>query len=256
MVRAAHLIAAACLCAHGLVATRAAATGVALDYEVRYGLFEVLEVSATTRLDDGRYETTSTLRTVGIVGLLFPWNASARTNGLRNRDELRPLRHRAEGTYRSARRTVALDYDPTGGIHTQILPPAATDYRDPVPPGLLPGTIDPLTASLAAVELGCHGTLRVFDGRRRYDMTLEEYAPAPVPSERGVYQGTARHCRATIAPLAGFWRPTAQADERPTHLDFWVATPRPDLLAVPVYLELSAPRGTLGVHLTRAEALP
>ncbi len=254
-MRAAWLTVAVVLCAAALAAPRARAGAVALDYEVRYGPFEVLAVSAITRLDDGRYETSSRLRTVGVIGFLFPWEASASTNGVRLSDRLRPLHHRSEGVYRSARRTVALDYDSSGGVAAAIDPPPETDYRDPVPPALVLDTIDPLTASLAAVELGCRGTLRIFDGRRRYDMALEERGMAPVPSDRTPYQGAARHCRATIAPLAGFWRPTANADERPTHLDFWVAAPRPDLLAVPVYLELTAPRGSLAVHLTRAEPL-
>ncbi|MGD9765758.1 MAG: DUF3108 domain-containing protein [Candidatus Binatia bacterium] len=234
----------------------AAPRGVALDYEVRYGPFEVLEVSAITRLDGDRYETSSALRTVGIIGLLFPWSATAATDGRRAGGALRPVRHRSEGTYRESRRTVELDYDETGGVQSRIVPPSDAENRDTVPADMLPGTIDPLTASLAAIERECRGTLNVFDGRRRYDMALEERGLAPVPSDRAVYQGDARHCRANIAPLAGFWRPSARQDERPTHLDVWIAPPRPGLLAVPVYLELSSPRGTLGVHLVRAEPLP
>ena len=48
-MRAAWLTVAVVLCAPGVAAPPARAAAVALDYEVRYGPFEVLAVSATTR---------------------------------------------------------------------------------------------------------------------------------------------------------------------------------------------------------------
>ena len=92
------------------------------------------------------------------------------------------------------------------------------------------------------------GNAAVFDGRRRYDLVLSDLGETTTPPSRH----TPRRARAAlprvIQPLAGFWRSEPRHDERPTQVDYWIASPRPDVIAVPVYLELSAPRGTLAVH--------
>jgi hypothetical protein len=237
-------------------AAAAGAPGAVLDYEVRYGPLQVLALRTTARFDGDRYQATTDVRTVGVVGALFPWRAASDSRGLRDDRAMRPLRFRTAGEYRGTSRLAEIEYQGDAGPRVHILPPAENDDRDPVPAALQQATIDPLTASLAAVSSGCQGTLRVFDGRRRYDLVLNDLGETATPPSRHTrYAGRARHCRALIQPLAGFWRSEPRHDERPTQVDYWIASPRPDLIAVPVYLELSAPRGTLAVHLSAVEAL-
>lgn len=237
--------------------TAAAAPGAVLDYEVRYGPLQVLALRTTARFDGDRYQATTDVRTVGVVALLFPWSAASDSRGVRDDGTMRPLRFRTAGEYRGTHRLAEINYDKDAGPRVHIDPPAENDDRDAVPAALQQATIDPLTASLAAVSSGCRGTLRVFDGRRRYDLVLSDLGETATPPSRHTrYAGRARHCRALIQPLAGFWRSEPRHDERPTQVDYWIASPRPDVIAVPVYLELSAPRGTLAVHLSAVEALP
>jgi hypothetical protein len=230
-------------------------TGAILQYDVRYGPFQIMEMRTTTRLDGDRYQASSDVRTVGLAGVLFPWWASSDSRGMRADGDLRPLRYRTAGEYRGRRRSAELDYA-SGDLRVRIDPPPELDDRDPVPATLQRDTLDPISATLSAVLSGCRGQLRVFDGRRRYDLTLSDLGEADVPASRNAfYSGKARHCRADVQPLAGFWRSEPRHDERPTHVDFWLAAPRPGFLTVPVYLELSAPRGTLAIHLSGAEPL-
>jgi Protein of unknown function (DUF3108) len=238
-------------------AATAAPPGAVLDYEVRYGPLQVLALRTTARFDGDHYQATTAVRTVGVVAMLFPWSAASDSRGVRDDRTMRPLRFRTAGEYRGTHRLAEIDYEGDAGPRVHIDPPAENDDRDPVPAALQEATIDPLTASLAAVSSGCRGTLRVFDGRRRYDLVLRDLGEsATPPSRHTLYAGRARHCRALIQPLAGFWRSEPRHDERPTQVDYWIASPRPDLIAVPVYLELSAPRGTLAVHLSAVEPLP
>jgi hypothetical protein len=235
----------------------AAPAGAVLDYEVRYGPLQVLALRTTARFDGDKYEATTAVRTVGVVAALFPWTAASDSNGTRDDGTMRPQRFRTSGEYRGTQRLAEIDYATGDGPRVHLDPPAERDDRDPVPAELTRSTIDPLTATLTALSSGCQGTLRVFDGRRRYDLVLHDLGETSTPPSRHTrFAGPARHCRATVQPLAGFWRSEPRHDERPTQLDFWIASPRPDLLAVPVYLELSAPRGTLAVHLSAVDALP
>jgi hypothetical protein len=106
------------------------------------------------------------------------------------------------------------------------------------------------------VQSGCRGTLRIFDGRRRYDLSLADQGESDLPAATPVYQGRAQHCQARVTPRTGFWRASEKHDERPAQLDVWIAAPKPDVMPVPVYMQLSGARGTLGFRLSAASALP
>jgi hypothetical protein len=220
------------------------------EYAVRYGPLTILSLRATTQSADGHYRTTTEARTVGLAGIAFPWHASATTEGQLLASGMQPLTHRSSGEYRGQHRSVVIDYSTVGGIVAAIQPAADDDYRDVVPVALQQETVDPLTATLSALASHCHGTVRVFDGRRRYDMQLADLGEVEVPrSLDTIYTGPARRCRSEMQPIAGFWRTGPQHDERPARLDSWVAAPRPDVPVLPVYLELSSQRGTLSIHL-------
>ncbi len=230
---------------------------VALGYDVRWGPLRVLSMQLESEVGGDRYHATTTLKTEGLIGRLFPWRARSESFGRREGATLRPERHRADGTYRSERRVVEIDYQPDGTVRAVITPQPEHDWRAAVPEALQRATIDPLTASLLAVGTECRGRLPVFDGRRRYDLRLEERPPAPVPGARdALYAGPARRCRAVVEAQAGFWRSDPRDSEQPTYLDVWIAAPRADLPVVPVHLELTGARGTLDIVLTAARRLP
>ena len=227
---------------------------VVLQYDVRYGPLTVLAVQARAEVTAAQYRASTEMQTVGVVGLLFPWTSTATSVGLISGPDWRPARHRVEGTYRSTRRLVEIAYGPAGPERALVEPPPADDWRTVVPEELQRGTIDPLTASLAAARAPCDRTLAVFDGRRRYDMHLRPLESAPPPDLiASVDGGSPRGCRATIEALAGFWRTDPRTSETPTYLDFWVATPKADVGPVPVYLYLSGPAGALDIRLTNAD---
>ena len=247
----------ALLAASALLAMPAAAveTRLALDYDFRLGPLRLVEMHTTVDLAEGRYSTEADMRTVGVVGFLFPWTSHAQSSGLRTDNGLRPRLHRAQGTFRGEPRLVEIDYGDEGRISARVEPAASSDWRDAVPPELQQDTVDPLTASLTAMAAGCAGTVRVFDGRRRDDLELADMGDSVVEtSSDQVYSGPARRCRAVVQALGGFWRTDPRQGETPTTLDSWIAVPRPGMLALPVYLELSSARGTLRIHLTAARA--
>jgi hypothetical protein len=234
-----------------LAVAPAAGEPVVLDYDVRFGPLRLVEMRTTATLQGRRYRAVADVRTVGIVATLFPWQSQARTDGWREESSLRPRQHRSEGLYRGERRLVEIDYTKEGAVRTQIEPPPEDDARDSVPLEMQRGTIDPLTATLAVLEADCRGTLRVFDGRRRYDLRLADLGQEVVEHSRHrLYAGPARRCRAIVEALGGFWRDDPRDSETPTTLDYWIARPERALPEVPVYIELAGARGTLRIHLT------
>lgn len=237
----------------GLLAAPAGAADstLALHYDVRYGPLRLLTIQTTSMLGDTHYRMRSEMQTTGPIGYVFPWKARSESEGVRSAGTLRPQRHRSDGRFRGESRVVEIAYADDGEVRARIEPPPENDARDAVPEALQRATLDPLTASLASLLANCSGTLPVFDGRRRYDLRLEELPPAQLEkSRRRLYAGPARRCRATVEARAGFWRTDPRDSETPTTLDFWIAAPSPGVSPVPVYLELSGERGTLTIDLT------
>ena len=255
---AAPLLARATAIALVLPALGAAAAepGKVFDYQMRYGPLPIMSMRVTVDVGADGYQASSDGRTVGLVGVLFPWSAASSSSGVRADGVMRPLRYQSAGEYRGQRRSAELEYDAGGGVRARTDPPPEDDDRDPVPPEMQQSTVDPLTAGINAVLSGCRGTVGVFDGRRRYDLQLSDLGESDTPASRhGLYSGRARHCRAAIQQRAGFWR-SQPRDERPSQIDCWIASPRPGMLPIPVYLELTAPRGTMSVYLADIDPPP
>ncbi len=245
------------ICLLAVAPAAAEDVAVRLQYEVRYGILSLLSLQVATDLDGPRYRSRVRTETQGVVGVLYPWSAQTEAVGVREGVELHPRRHRSEGTYRSERRSVEIDYDDDGSVRSRVEPPPEEDWRHAVPAALQQATIDPITAGLRAVSSNCQGTLPVFDGRRRYDLRLESLGEADLPqSGDRVYAGPTQRCRAQVEALAGFWRVDPRDSEQPTYLDAWIASPRPGMPRVPVYLELTGARGTLKIDLTKADPAP
>jgi hypothetical protein len=237
-----------------LAATADAAPGILLRYDVRWGPLRLLTMETTLQLGTSTYRTSTRLETVGLLDTVFPWRAESSTEGLRS--PLRPRRHRSDGRFRGEIRTVEIAYADDGAVQARVEPPSTEEAREIVPEALRQGTVDPLTATLAALDGGCRGTVPVFDGRRRYDLRLEDRGAATVETGRGMYDGPAQRCHAVVAPLGGFWRDDPREAATPTTLDLFMATPDPTLSPVPVYIELAGQRGTLRIQLVALEAQP
>ncbi|MFN4089684.1 MAG: DUF3108 domain-containing protein [Alphaproteobacteria bacterium] len=190
----------------------AAASGVlALTYDATMVGLPLAAVTATVRPGD-TYHLTGALETRGIVGLFSRWRHEAASIGHVAPDGsgIAGVRHRGDGVSGGEQRFIQLLFDPTQTIVEAAKPdPDARSRSRRVPPDLRHGTLDPLSTFYAlALQLengtGCVGTMRVFDGRHRYDLILSDGPDA-------------LSCRFAYRPLAGFKRdsnPTVDASDR------------------------------------------
>ena len=171
-------------------------------------------LDASIVLDLGRegYTVEVNAQTQGVLGTFFPWQTLARSDGRMNAGEAEPRTHRQTGTWRGKDRAVSLYYDGSGSVLAEVRPPDDPAEREPVPPEMVPGTTDPLSAVLSvagavAVGRGCSETVPVFDGRRRYDLTFQEMGSRNLaPSKYSVFSGAAVQCQVTSKVLAGNWK--------------------------------------------------
>ncbi|WP_455178678.1 DUF3108 domain-containing protein [Azospirillum melinis] len=241
----------------------ASAEPVKATYRVFVGGVTALDVNATLDVAGDRYRIAVSAVTGGTIGRLFSWRTDSESDGHVRGADFRPDSHRQTSLLRGEPRNVTLTYGPQGDVSTSVTPPADKDDREPVPPDLQRGTLDPLTAVLdllfaVGASEGCDRSLPVFDGRRRYDMVFSEVGRRIVdPSRYSIFSGVAQQCRVSYKPVAGyarsssggrFWQRNNPADRPPVNL--WLAPVAAGSPPLPVRLETDSDFGSVVVHLT------
>ena len=230
---------------------------IALAYDIYLGGFLAGMVDLEARLNGTDYMIRSESRTLGILDFLVGFVGQAEVAGKANDAVIRPTRYRTENLWFGNKRFVSNDYLADGTVRSKAQPTAAQDDRVPVPESLTRDTIDPLSASFqaalnAAGKDGCHGTLDVFDGRRRYNVTLTSLGQQHLDGP--FHDGPTQLCRVKRKRIAGFstrvWLPGLKG---PPWMDIWMATLRPGYPPLPLRAEADIGMGAMVVHLVAVD---
>ena len=254
----AALLLAALFCGPAISRTPAR---VRLDYAGFLVDAEVLYARVDVSLADGAgpYRLNLSTGLVGTLGQLYPFHLLASSQGRVAEPEPLPLRYSSEFTLFETRQTMTLTYGAHGVVRLADDPPTE-EGQIAKARGLLAGTIDPLSAALAvAQEVArtgrCQGELHVFDGARRYDLSLYP-APDGLPIPRlGVQvQATPIACDAALTLISGFPEDPVNSGMYPKTARFWLA---PNLAGpLPALLRLEADSGLGHIHLDLRDVLP
>ncbi|SMH58517.1 DUF3108 domain-containing protein [Azospirillum agricola] len=248
----------------GASAPARAAEPLAATYRLHIGGLAVLDIVATLEMGDQSYRMEVKAQTEGFLNRLFPWQTVSRSDGAVRGGRLVPAHHSQSSVFREKPRSVTLEYDGQGNVAATVLPTPQEDGREPVPDAERQATYDPLSAFLTVLAASARGeactrSLPVFDGRRRYDMQFQDVGPRLVGASRySIFSGTARQCRVSYRPVAGyartapgngFWQRNGAAAERPP-ADLWLAPVVPGQPPLPVRLETDSDLGAVVIHLT------
>jgi hypothetical protein len=237
---------------------------VALSYDVYLGGLDIFtfDVDMTLRPDGYRVDAAGGTR--GMVGWLYSWTTKLSAEGLDRDGRIEPRRYVVESDWQGNRRTVHLGFAGGGRYRLQRDPPPESDpdIDSRLPDSLPGGTVDPLSLGIAAAralqETGrCDQTVPVFDGQRRYDLTVKHVDQAVLPPNGySIYHGPAVRCSFSVKRISGFrksWRSARRLDASsappPT---IWMARIRPDLPPVPVRYDGAIALGSIVIHLTKA----
>ena len=239
----------------------------ALRYDVYAGGFRALNASLVMDLDKKAYDMALKAETQGFIGTLFPWKATFNTAGHANtKGALIPTIHTERSSWREKVSFKEMSYGPTGKIlktTTQSNGKTTTD-RD-INDVLSGRAVDVLTGALTMLQTAnknqkCTGKFPVFDGKRRYNITLSDNGTEILPPSRySSFQGEAMRCTITVEPVAGFvakdakrgWMAvqnhTAERNKPPI---LWLARMKETGQVVPVRMEIASTYGSVVAHLS------
>ena len=233
------------------------ASTVQLVWQVYLGGFNLGNVGIKSSFSGNTYSAVSRLKTAGVVNSFYEAVIDAESVGVVNGGYLRPEKYDSNTVNEKKSQKVGLSYS-SAGIQLSSDPPYNTN-RFPVTEQQKQDTLDPLSGlvfSLSGISHSankpCGETVRVFDGRRRYDIEVTFQANDKVKTDGG-YSGPAVRCKIVYKQIAGF-KPNLNKGRPLPVITAWFAAMESDSggpvkrFMVPVKIMSETPYGVALAH--------
>jgi hypothetical protein len=217
-------------------------------------LNSTISVPAGVKPGDGAYSIAAEIATSGNLAMLYPFSQSLQAAGALKGDAAKPARYQSTMRILSKQEQVTLTYAPNGAVGIAAVP-LTRQAQQAQQQGYAHGTIDPASLVIAiattfAKSGSCDGVHQVFDGARRYDLTLKQSAYADLDAmPNSYYVGSATECTATPELVAGFQQSALNASLYPQAATLWLAPALQDFPAVPVRILAQSAFGEMTLEL-------
>lgn len=196
-------------------------------YEFFVGGFRIAEVALSASANDSNYVARSNVVTRGVLEVLLRGRSASQASGTRGAfGQLVPTGYSTQYSSRTGDQTTRIGYDGTSPSSV-VFEPQATDSEDHAGISERAGSLDPLSAALAALmptkatDL-CNRTIPIFDGKRRFDIIFLPPDPArfddSAPSPK--WSKPLTRCLGVYERISGFGKESLQ-NQRYFPFDIW-----------------------------------
>ncbi len=218
---------------------------------------------------DGRYRMQFGAEAVGIARLGNHTTIAWETRGRMTKGALQPEIFEQANTFRRQTRRITLDYPGSIGAAAlrsvvmpavSVVPPESPGKRPPVPDALKADTLDPLSATFAAVAMApdataCRFAAQVFEGLRRTDVRLDHEGTEHAPVRGAGLDRESLVCLLHAKRLAGYEEKHFRQNPEPLPpAKLWVAKHADSGLWLPVQLRFESSYGPIYARLVRLES--
>ena len=170
---------------------------------------QVGELTWAVDFTDNSYLASASGKASGVLSVLVKGEGSVSSRGTLGNGRLVPVSAHSEVSDEDGSYEVRMTFDNGGLKHFENHGAPAPKDVVRMLPEYLRNVADPLSAMLirydanAFAPANCGRTLRIFDGRRRYDLALTYKRVDSLPKVRG-YAGRALVCNVVLHPIAGY----------------------------------------------------
>lgn len=207
-----------------------------VDMIARVGPFELARGGFDVNLTNSSYSANTNYHTSGIAASVKQNSGTASSRGVVTNGSLRPRGYVNQETS-GRRRRVTMTYN--GGAPDVSVVPAYGSMGDPAATQAQKNnTLDPVTGLMElALVTGrdrnqpCGGTVRIFDGKRRYDISTQFVRMTTTSTP--AYNGPVAYCTGTYTEIAGFKAKT-NGESGTIPLELWLANVNNSGVSVPV----------------------
>jgi hypothetical protein len=187
---------------------RAAAVNMRAHYEIYMTRVRVGEIVWAFYFADQTYQTSANGKASGVFSVLISGEGSVSAHGIVSGGKLQPTKVATTVIDDDGRVDVQMTLDAGEVKHIDDHGPPPSAGRVRVAPARLHQVTDPLSGMLVPVgsdafaRANCDRTLRIFDGRRRYNLALSYKRLDQMDVARG-YSGKVLVCGVVLRPIAG-----------------------------------------------------
>lgn len=224
------------------------------DYSITISGIPLAKASFKTRIDGANFQISGNFATTGIAAAFKKWGGSANVNGQMRGNEFEARRYETSYHIGGAKRGFAVEFSGKN-IRSASRTPARDKYPDnwvPVSKNDLLAIADPVTALLRPANASaCRGTVPVFDGETRMELTL-------APKGRATYH---RHdvsadvavCSVRFKLKSGYRKGHTDLEKVQNYGGFevWLAKSPIAEVYAPVLVKIPTQYGTLAISATR-----
>ncbi|MEQ8283658.1 MAG: DUF3108 domain-containing protein [Parvibaculum sp.] len=222
-------------------------SGLQADYTVYIGGFKAAEGMISATLREEGYALKSFLGIAGIPKNFFDARWTMESEGHFSDARPQPERFAFHSDEKGKIKLREMVYDASGRPDTTFEPPLEPHDEIRVLPHEQQDTLDPVSALLVPVAAGdnpCNRTIRVFDGKRRYDLQLDFDKEGALATRDNGYSGKAIRCSVRMIPRSAmrhtsFTRMLQQRDN--AHI--WLAAVNDGSIYIPVRIQVRTPIG-------------
>jgi hypothetical protein len=242
-----------------------AQTRLEAKYEVSLAGLTIGTGSWVIELGDDQFSAVASGATSGLLRVLSTGHGSGASQGRVVKGQLQPVSYAVTIASDRKSETVRIALA-AGAIKDFSIDPAPPEdpARIPITDAHKHGVSDPMTASLVHVggtgdpvsASACTAAPAVFDGRMRYDLSLEFKRIETVKIDG--YQGPAAVCAIYFSPIAGYDpnRAAIKYLAAQRHMEVWLAPIAGTRVLVPYRLTIPTPLGTGKLEATRFVSTP
>ena len=225
-----------------------------LQYEIYVGGFHVLDSQMGLRVEREAYSSSVSAQGRGLLAFFTDFYLKVSTTGVSDPNGPRPQRFDSFSDSGDKSRRVVVRYGDDGEVGVEVDPPSEKDRKYPIPQHMRSETLDPLSTVLALgwTQLGqdgCQEDLEVFDGRRRFDLVVENLGWRSLQrSDYLSFDGEALACSLKLRMLS--YGPQRESNSSyPDEAVIYLARLADGWPLVPVRLEMDLKIGSVRGHL-------
>ncbi len=202
-------------------------------------------------LRNGQYDLNARAKVSVLSGILFQWSGNTKSSG--RITSAGPAPGRYSFAYNAGEKGGNVELDFSGNLVKTISSDASEgrSRRVPIQSQHRRDVLDPLSTVISLSQIrgsisgqrSCDQTLRIFDGKMRYDLVLSYKTTREVVST--AYTGRAFVCRVKFVPVAGHRADKKEVVfmEESDGIELWLVPARDVSLLIPYYILLPLPVG-------------
>ena len=228
-----------------------------VGYTISFWNIDFGHTNYDVSLTPAGYSAKAHFETGGVIGVFWKSVIDANVSGTVGPHSIAPSTYDSYSRNRNRPlQRVKLDFDGDDPTTFADPPYNLTDF--PVTEEQKKGAVDPMSAItsilVAGADAPCGNDVKVFDGRRRYDISFTYLRDEPVKLKNGLFDGTAHLCQIHYRQIAGYNQKLVR-EGRPFPDTFADFAPMPDPGApgghynVPVRVWAQMSLGTMSVTL-------